>query len=46
MECSSPPGYDGYMSEPWPKDKVAADDERTTLLAFLGHQRSFLIRKA
>jgi hypothetical protein len=33
------------MSEPWPKDEVAAEDERTTLLAFLGHQRRFLIRK-
>jgi hypothetical protein len=46
MECGLPPGYDGYMSEPWPKDEVAAEDEGTTLLAFLGHQRSFLIRKA
>lgn len=34
------------MTEPWPKDEVAAEDEQTTLLAFLGHQRKFLIRKA
>lgn len=34
------------MTEAWPKDEVAGKDERTTLLAFLGHQRSFLIRKA
>jgi hypothetical protein len=38
--------YDRWMSETWPKDEVAAEDERTTLLAFLGHQRRFLIRKA
>jgi hypothetical protein len=34
------------MSDMWPKDEVAAEDEKTTLLAFLGHQRAFLIRKA
>jgi hypothetical protein len=34
------------MTETWPKDEVAAQDERTTLLAFLDHQRNFLIRKA
>ena len=34
------------MSKVWPKDEVADVDERTTLLAFLGHQRSFLVRKA
>lgn len=34
------------MGEPWPKDEVAASDERTTLLAFLHHQRRFLVRKA
>lgn len=33
------------MSETWPKDEVAAADEKTTLLAFLGHQRAFLARK-
>lgn len=30
----------------WPKDEVATEDERTTLLAFIDHQRNFLIRKA
>ena len=30
----------------WPKDEVVVEDERTTLLAFLGHQRNFLILKA
>lgn len=30
----------------WPKDEVAASDERTTLMRFLHHQRTFLIRKA
>ena len=34
------------MSDSWPKDEVAAEDERATLVAFLGHQRGFLIRKA
>jgi hypothetical protein len=34
------------MSEMWPKDEVAAEGEKATLLAFLGHQRRFLIRKA
>ncbi len=34
------------MSDLWPKDEVAAEDEKTTLLAFLGHQRNFLIHKA
>lgn len=34
------------MTEIWPKDEVAAADELTTLTAFLGHQRDFLIRKA
>ena len=34
------------MTDLWPKDEVAAEDEHTTLLAFLGHQRKFLIRKA
>ncbi len=34
------------MSETRPKDEVATADERTTLLAFLGHQRDFLVRKA
>lgn len=34
------------MTELWPKDEVAADDEQTTLLAFLHHQRRFLARKA
>jgi len=34
------------MSDVWPKDEVAAEDERTTLLAFIGHQRNFLMRKA
>jgi len=34
------------MKDVWPKDEVAAEDEKTTLLAFLGHQRNFLIRKA
>lgn len=29
----------------WPKDEVAAADEKTTLLRFLHHQRSFLERK-
>jgi len=36
-------------SEPfadWPKDEVAAADERTTLLAFLDYQRAVLARKA
>lgn len=32
--------------ELWPKDEVAAADEKTTLLAFLSHQRDFLARKA
>jgi Protein of unknown function (DUF664) len=30
----------------WPKDEVAVADERTTLLRFLHHQRTFLARKA
>ncbi len=34
------------MTGSWPKDDVAATDEFTTLMAFLGHQRAFLIRKA
>jgi hypothetical protein len=34
------------MTDAWPKDEVAATDEFTTLLAFLAHQREFLIRKA
>ena len=34
------------MTEMWPKDEVAVADERTTLLAFLEHQRRFLARKA
>ena len=34
------------MTDLWPKDEVAAADERTTLLAFLHHQRNFLVRKA
>ena len=34
------------MTGIWPKDEVAVEDERTTLLAFLDHQREFLIRKA
>jgi len=34
------------MNDFWPKDEVAVADEKTTLLAFLGHQRRFLIRKA
>jgi hypothetical protein len=34
------------MSELWPKDEVAAADERETLLTFLHHQRRFLARKA
>lgn len=34
------------MTELWPKDEVAAADERATLLAFLHHQRRFLARKA
>jgi hypothetical protein len=34
------------MPELWPKDEVAAADERTTLLRFLHHQRRFLVRKA
>ena len=34
------------MSDSWPKDEVAAEDERATLMAFLHHQRRFLIRKA
>ena len=34
------------MSDLCPKDEVAAEDEKTTLLAFLGHQRNFLIHKA
>lgn len=34
------------MTDLWPKDEVAAADERTTLLAFLHHQRKFLARKA
>jgi len=34
------------MTDLWPKDEVAAEDEHATLLAFLGHQRQFLIRKA
>lgn len=34
------------MSRTWPKDEVAAADEKTTLLAFLGHQRDFLVGKA
>ena len=34
------------MPELWPKDEVAAADERTTLLRFLHHQRRFLARKA
>jgi hypothetical protein len=33
------------MNDPWPKDEVAAADEFTTLMAFLGHQRAFLVRK-
>ena len=33
------------MTELWPKDEVAAADERTTLLRFLHHQRNFLARK-
>ena len=33
------------MSGEWPKDEVAVTDEKTTLLAFLGHQRKFLVRK-
>lgn len=33
------------MGELWPKDEVAAADERSTLLAFLHHQRRFLERK-
>lgn len=34
------------MDDLWPKDEVATESEKTTLLAFLGHQRNFLIRKA
>ena len=34
------------MNDVWPKDEVAVANEKTTLLAFLGHQRSFLLRKA
>ena len=34
------------MDEKWPKDEVATADEKTTLIAFLGHQRRFLERKA
>jgi hypothetical protein len=34
------------MTKLWPKDEVAAADERTTLLTFLHHQRRFLARKA
>ena len=33
------------MVDTRPKDEVAACDELTTLLAFVGHQREFLIRK-
>ncbi len=33
------------MDEKWPKDEVATADEKTTLIAFLGHQRRFLERK-
>jgi len=33
------------MSETWPKDEVAAADEKTMLVAFLGHQRDFVARK-
>ena len=33
------------MNDLWPKDEVAVADEKTTLLAFLGHQRTFLVRK-
>ena len=34
------------MNGLWPKDEVVVADERSTLLAFLGHQRDFLLRKA
>jgi len=34
------------MSDMWPKDEVAVADERTTLLAYIDHQRNFLIDKA
>jgi hypothetical protein len=34
------------MTGSWPKDEVATTDEVSTLTAFLGHQREFLIRKA
>ena len=34
------------MNDFWPKDEVAVSDEKTTLMAFLGHQRAFLIHKA
>ena len=30
----------------WPKDEVAAVDERTTLVGFLDYQRAVLARKA
>lgn len=30
----------------WPKDEVAAADERTTLVGFLDYQRAVLVRKA
>ena len=33
------------MNDLWPKDEVAVADEKTTLMAFLGHQRRFLLRK-
>jgi hypothetical protein len=34
------------MTDASPKDEVAATDELTTLMSFLGHQRAFLERKA
>lgn len=44
------PDERGQLNEPplgaWPKDEVAAAGERETLIAFLGHQRRFLERKA
>lgn len=39
-------GYAPRVTDLWPKDEVAVADERTTLLAFLRHQRTFLARKA
>lgn len=35
-----------WLGADWPKDEVAAADERTTLVAFLAYQRGVLARKA